>query len=484
MKTKKSIRALKTGNNVIRREQTQREWTETNEGVVTSKEELQNTNEELMVVNQDIINLNERVTEARDYAEAIIATIHEPMIILDKDLRVKSANKSFYRNFRVSEQETAGVLLYDLGDKQWNIPDLKTLLEDIILKNSHFNDYEITHNFPGIGKKIMLLNASRIAQKSLGEQLILLAIHDITESRTKALELQRIEKELRKKDIKTNKIEKEKLERAVEARTKELMQVNKELVAEYVEKEKRAEELLVTNKELSSFTYIASHDLQEPLRKTQLFISRILDDKELILTEKSKDYFKRIQISANRMQVLINDLLAYSRVTEVSEQFQNINLNTVIENVLQEMTLVQTIEATNTTIHCGLLPEIQGVAFQLEQLFTNLIINSIKYSDTNRSPVIDITSAMVAGTDVQDMKADKRKRYHKITVTDNGIGFEQQYAEKIFMLFQRLHDKQTYTGTGIGLTICKKIIENHHGFISATSVSNQGTSFDIYIPEA
>lgn len=461
------------------------------------------SNDTLMATNQKIISINEQVSEAKDYAEAIIATIHEPMIILDKDLRVKSANKSFYNDFRVSEEETTGMFFYDLGNKQWNIPALRSLLEDVILNNSRFNNYEISHNFQDIGDKIMLLNASRLIQKSKKEQLILLAIHDITEIREKALQTQKTEELLLKRDINKRKQEKEKLEQAVEERTKELIRVNKELVSQYIEKEKRAaeliiankelafqnqekekraEELLATNKELSAFTYIASHDLQEPLRKTQLFISRILDEKDVVLSEKSKDYFKRIQISANRMQLLINDLLAYSRITETKESLTKIDLNDIIRNVLQESTLIQTIEATNTSVNYSNLPTIQGISFQLEQLFTNLIINSIKYSDTNRLPFINITCKLIQGVDVQNEKSNPDIKYHHISVSDNGIGFEQQYAEKIFMLFQRLHDKQTYSGTGIGLTICKKIVDNHHGFISASSISNHGTTIDIYLP--
>jgi two-component system CheB/CheR fusion protein len=151
-----------------------------NEELETNKEELQSTNEELTIVNHEIISLNELVTEARDYSEAIIATIHEPMIILDKNLRVKSANKSFYKNFKVNEEGTEGMLLYDLGNGQWNIPRLRELLYDIIPRNSQFQDFELKHNFPGIGEKVMLLNASRIIQKTQQEQLILLAIEDIT----------------------------------------------------------------------------------------------------------------------------------------------------------------------------------------------------------------------------------------------------------------------------------------------------------------
>lgn len=477
-----------------------------NEELETNKEELQSTNEELTVINHEMVGLNEQVTEERDYSQAIIATIHEPMLILDETFHIKSANKSFYTNFHVTEAETKGVLLYDLGNKQWNIPRLRKLLEDIIPKNLQFHDFEIKHHFPEIGEKIMLLNASRIIQKSQGEQLILLAIHDITETRARALKLQQIEKELLKKDITETKIEKERLEKAVKERTKELIQANKELVIQYLdkekkaseliiankklayqneEKEKRAEELLIINKELSAFTYIASHDLQEPLRKTQLFISRIFDSTEQTLSEKNMDYFKRIQASANRMQVLINDILDYSRVTEETEKtekFKKADLNSIVQNVLHELTLAETIEETKTNVIYGKLPEIQGIPFQLKQLFTNLINNSIKYRAPGRAPVIDIQSSVVNGADIENTNANASKEYYKITVADNGIGFEQQYAERIFTLFQRLHDKQAFSGTGIGLTICKRITENHNGFITATGIPNQGATFAIYFP--
>ena len=196
------------------------------------------------------------------------------------------------------------------------------------------------------------------------------------------------------------------------------------------------------------------------------------------------DYFKRMQTSANRMQVLINDLLAYSRVNEFEKEFTDISLNDVIKNVLEEMTLMQSIEETNTVINSSNLPEIKGIPFQLEQLFTNLITNSIKYSNPERTPIIDIHSKIIQGNEVPDEKTNHLINYHLISITDNGIGFDQQYAEKIFILFQRLHDKETYSGTGIGLTICKKIVVNHSGFITTQSEPEKGTTFNIYIPAA
>lgn len=167
-----------------------------NEELETSKEEIESANEELITTNQELQTRNDLINEAYDYSEAVFATIHEPMIVLDKNLRVKSANKTFYKIFHAKEEDTVGTLLYDLGNKHWNIPRLRELLENILPKNAHFHHFEITHNFPIIGEKTMLFNARRIVQKMNHEELILLAISDITEVRNKAIALQNKEKEI------------------------------------------------------------------------------------------------------------------------------------------------------------------------------------------------------------------------------------------------------------------------------------------------
>lgn len=177
-----------------------------NEELETSKEEIQSANEELATTNQELQTRNDLLNESYNYAEAIIGTVHDPMLILDKDLRVKTANRSFYKNFRAREDETEGLLLYDLGHKQWNIPKLRELLEDIIPKNSSFHDFEVEHDFPGIGKKIMLLNANRIIQRAHREQLILLSIADITEIRQLSEEKELAEKKALQKEINDEKL--------------------------------------------------------------------------------------------------------------------------------------------------------------------------------------------------------------------------------------------------------------------------------------
>lgn len=472
-----------------------------NEELETSKEEIESTNEELITTNQELQTRNDLLNESYNYSEAIIATIHEPMVILDKDLRVKSANKSFYENFRVREKETEGALLYDLGNKQWNIPRLSELLEDIIPKNTHFHDFEVIHTFPEIGEKIMLLNASRIVQKRHGVQLILLAIQDVTEVRTKTLELQQIEKELFNKNVSERKAEKIRLEKAVEERTKELEAVNKQLLFQNEEKEKRAAELLIANqelifqneekekraaelitanKELLAFNYISSHDLQEPLRKIQTFAGRIVDKEFHNLSDAGKGYFQRMESAAGRMRQLIEDLLVYSRTNTSERKFEKTDLNIIIEEVRAELN--ENIEEKHATIEATEICDVNVIPFQFRQLMHNLISNALKFASSTRLPHIQIKSRIVRGDQLSIAKLLVEKNYCHISVTDNGIGFEPQYKDRIFEVFQKLHDKEEYEGTGIGLAIVKKIVENHYGIVTATGELTQGATFDIYIP--
>lgn len=244
--------------------------------------------------------------------------------------------------------------------------------------------------------------------------------------------------------------------------------------------EERNIELEKTVKELTEFNHVASHDLQEPLRKIQTFISRI-EDKELDrLSDNGKVYFDRIKSAASRMRILIDDLLQYSRTSRSKNDFEKVNLNDVIENIVIELS--EPIKDKKATIEIKKLPKIKGVVFQLNQLFTNLISNSLKYSKEDISPIIEINSKKVSSkTDTKIPENDSRK-FYRIAFTDNGIGFEQEHAEKIFNLFQRLHGKTDYPGTGVGLAICKKIVDNHKGYIFAESTPGEGATFLLYLP--
>ena len=240
-------------------------------------------------------------------------------------------------------------------------------------------------------------------------------------------------------------------------------------------------ELEASNKELMAFNYVASHDLQEPLRKIQTFVSRLSDKEYDNLSDSGKEFMQRINNSVDRMRILIDDLLQYSRTTKVEKVFEVTNLNDLLENAKTD--LFQSIEEKNAIIQSDKLPSMTVIPFQIQQLFVNLIGNSLKYSKAEVAPKIKISCKKVTAADEELIPKSNKAVFYKINFTDNGIGFEQEYAEKIFILFNRLHNKNDYVGTGIGLAICKKIVENHKGFIFAKGIPNGGSTFTIYLPE-
>ena len=240
------------------------------------------------------------------------------------------------------------------------------------------------------------------------------------------------------------------------------------------------EELERSNQELSSFSYVASHDLQEPLRKIQSFSNRIVEKEGSQFSEITKDYFKRIVSAAKRMQDLIEALLHFSRTNTSELIFEAANLNGIVEDV--KTNLRENIEEKNAVIESLNLPVLKVVPLQFSQLILNLVSNSLKYSKADTPPHIKISADIVDQSVIQTDITPLYKTYWKISIEDNGIGFEQQYEHKIFELFQRLHGKLEYGGTGIGLAICKKIVQNHNGIITATGKPGIGSVFNIYLP--
>ena len=412
-----------------------------NEELETSKEEIESTNEELLATNQELQLRNEQVAEAFHFSEAVITTLHEPLIILDSAMRVRTANRAFYKTFHVTQKNTEGNIFFELGNKQWDIPALSELLNKVISTNTEFTEFEVTHHFPVIGLKSMLLNGRRILQKSQNKQLILLAIQDITETKLKT--------------------------RALESAISDLKR---------------------SNTDLEQFAYVASHDLQEPLRKISIFSERLENALKDTLTSQAKEYLLRMSESSKKMSNLVDELLNYSHVSSGKGEFINVNLNKTMKEVLKNFDL--NIAESNAKISVGDLPTIKAVPVEMYQLFQNLISNALKFSDDSRKPEIEVTSKILDTKSIPEKLnlarhalSGKPLRYYEICVRDNGIGFDEQQVEDIFTIFKRLHDKKSTSGTGIGLALCRKIATNHGGVIYARSTSRTGSEFHVILPE-
>ncbi len=423
-----------------------------NEELETSKEEIQTSNEELIIVNQELYDRNEQLNLSRLYSESIVKTIREPLIILNKSLQVRSANQSFYNMFKTKEDATEGKSLFELGNKQWDIPGLRKMLEKILPEKTTVADYEVTHNFSGLGERIMLLNASKIYRDNSDEQFILLAIEDISEKR-------KIDKDL--------KLFTEELEKQVSERTFSLHEANTDLQH--------------SNENLEQFAYIASHDLQEPLRKIRMFSTLLKDRYHEELPDTAKELITKISNSSERMSTLIKEVLNFSKILHGDAVFERTDLHEILSTILYDFELL--INEKNAVIQRERLPVIDAIPLQINQLFYNLVSNSLKFTRKDKTPVISITWRIVEGKDLRE-NADLNKNisYCEISFKDNGIGFDQKYADQIFLIFHRLNAREHFPGTGIGLALCKTIAVNHHGDIHVISNTDKGTLFQILLP--
>jgi PAS domain S-box-containing protein len=368
------------------------------------------------------------------YSESIVETVREPLVVLDEKLRVKKANRAFYETFSLTIDETEGTTLFNLGDGQWDIPALRSLLEHILPENTTFEDFEVENEFPSIGRRVMLLNASRVFRDDGGAPEILLAIEDVT----------------------VRKQAEEKLK-------------------------KFAARLERSNRELQEFASVASHDLQEPLRKIQAFGDRLKTKCQDALPPEGRDYLERMQSAAGRMQTLINDLLMFARVEATASPFVRVDLGQVAREVASD--LETRIEREDARVEIGELPVIEADPSQMRQLLQNLIGNALKYRRKGVPPVVKIHAAVI-----KERRAQKRPGNHptavfsQIMVEDNGIGFDEKYLDRIFLVFQRLHGRKEYEGTGMGLAVCRKIAERHNGSITARSTPGRGSTFIVTLP--
>jgi two-component system, chemotaxis family, CheB/CheR fusion protein len=422
-----------------------------NEELETSKEEIQSTNEELTTLNQELFDRNEQLNVARLYAESIVATIREPLIILDKDMKVRTANHSYYRKFMTSDEETEGRFFYRIGNGQWDIPSLRLILENSLAAEGRIFDAEIRHKFEDIGERVLLLNACRIDRKEGGELLILLAFEDVTDTRNRESDLVAFSQEL---------------ESRVQERSLSLREANTLLKQ--------------SNESLEQFATIASHDLQEPLRKIRTFAALLRDRHSKDIAGEAGELINKISLSVQRMSGLIYDVLHFSKVLDASF-FEQVDLNRTLQNVMNDFDLL--IEQKKAVITHDDLPVVKAVQLQMNQLIYNLLGNALKFSKPDRVPVIHISYKVAAISEVQKYPSlDSSLPYGEIVFSDNGIGFNEKFSEQIFLIFQRLNAREHFEGTGIGLALCKKILLNHKGEIHVHSKEGSGTKFYVFLP--
>lgn len=261
--------------------------------------------------------------------------------------------------------------------------------------------------------------------------------------------------------------------------------IEQKLIASEKRLQQQVHMLNISNKELEQFAYVASHDLEEPLRKINSFSEKIQLKLINYPDDEVNDCLKRLNTSVLRMRVLIRDLLNYSRITRLLDTNENVNLNSIFKTILEDLDVALSVKKAIITINS--LDNINGNNTQIRQLFQNLISNALKFNDKS-VPEINITAKYFSLEELKKTDwiidfSNKHKKYYCIFVKDNGIGFELQYLRQIFVIFQRLHGRSEYEGTGIGLAICKRIVENHEGFITAESEVGKGTTFIIGLPK-
>jgi two-component system CheB/CheR fusion protein len=470
--------------------------------------------------------------DARDYAEGIVETIWEPLIVLDKELRVQRAAPRFYQTFQVTPEDTEGRLLFDVGSRQWDIPQLRSQLEEVVARNSSFQNFEVQRMFPNIGYRSMRLNARRIRQKRANMETVLLAIEDVTE-RQEAAEIRyrrlfetakdgilvlnaddgqildvnpffvdlckctrdelmgkqiwetglfdltpemrdllsesQQRETVRYDGIRLNardgkRIETEMICNRYAVAGERIIQCN---IRDITDRSRAEADLRRSNEDLQQFAYAASHDLQEPLRMVGSYAQLLEKKYESLVDQEGRDFLQYITTGVERMSHLIKDLLVYSQTSTRDTRPEAVNAETVLAWTV--MNLQMAISDSNAIITNDPLPTVSIDQMHFIQVFQNLIGNSLKYRKPNEIPRIHI-SAEHQGTE------------WVFTFRDNGLGFDTRYSKHIFGVFKRLHGRQ-YPGTGIGLSICKKIIERHGGRMWVESSPGDGATFYFTVPE-
>ena len=352
-----------------------------------------------------------KLRDTLEYTQSIVDTVREPMLVLDSNLRVATASRAFYHTFGVSPDRTINQFVYALGDGQWDIPALRTLLEDVLAQHREFQDFEVAHHFPNIGPKVMLLNARKLWRQGNGTEHILLAIEDVTER-------------------------------------------------------KRISEALVrSNEDLQRFAYVAAHDLRSPLNGGLSLLELLVRRSKDSLDEGDAQLLELAIANFRRLGELMEDILTYSAAENAPQRHTVIHLDEPLRIALEN--LRHHIETARANITFDTLPIVSTDRTQMVMVFQNLIGNAIKYRGS-APPRIRIDTAMGPGA------------WH-VSISDNGVGFEQEHAARIFEPFRRLHGAKL-PGSGIGLATCKRVIERLGGKIWAESAPGKGSTFHFTLP--
>ena len=407
---------------------TSEEFRSTNEELQTAKEEVESSNEELVTINDELRAANDELSKASsilrtsgEFTSAIVESMRHSLLVLDSKLRVESANQAFCDDFHVTSQDSIGQLVYEMGNGEWNIPELRRLLENILPNHSVFDDFEVTHTFRHIGTRTMLLNARSLKGGDAGPGRIVLVIADVTDQARLSKALQEVSNDLKR-----------------------------------------------SNNELDQFAAVASHDLQEPLRMITSYISLLQHKYEPLFDDKARQYIGFVEDGAKRMAVMIKAILAYSQLGHKVTDLSNIDSSIALKNAVRDLQMK--IEESHATIVEGALPRVQANKGQLTQLFQNLLSNAMKFRSPQRLPVIQVS--------VVESESE-----WTFALADNGIGMEEKNCSKIFQLFQRVHSDRHVDGCGIGLATCKKIAEHHGGRIWVESQWDVGSTFFFTLPK-
>ncbi|WP_339715736.1 PAS domain-containing protein [uncultured Kriegella sp.] len=419
--------------------------------------------EVMLIANEVTDYVVARITLAENESQFKNLVLQSPVakaIFRGKDLKIEMANYQMLDHFwRRTWDEVIGKNLIEVFPELRNQNFIREI-EEVLRTGRTIRNQDSKAVVFKDGKKIeFYVNYVYLPLKEVDGSVsgVMITVTDVTNQFLAKEKLINFSKELEKK---------------VEERTELLYKANEKL-------RHSVKKLKYANEELESFAYVSSHDLQEPLRKIQIYTSRLLEHERNTLTTTGKKFFDKITVSASRMRTLIDDLLSFSRMDENREEFKPTNLNDILNQVLDNLSGL--IENTDAKISSSGLPTVNAVPFQMRQVFSNLLGNALKFSRENSIPQIEINTETAQHQDLKSVGLNTDNAYHKISFKDNGIGFANDMADQIFEVFKRLHGKGEYEGTGMGLSIVKKIIANHEGAVTATGVSGEGAIFTLYL---